>query len=169
MNYFGVLAVIAGSLSIGICKAREEKRQTLTLRELCSFLEIMKNEICAEKLTLIKFISQDSLNEFGLLSEFIASLRNSISELGERRFCSIWCDCVTEELKLLPEKSKCALLSLGNCLGKHDSEIQKLAIERCMQTIQDEYSEKEKALKNNEKMYIGLGGCAGIILALMLI
>lgn len=168
-NCFGVISVIAGGMYIGILKARYEKNKTLMLRDLCSLLELMKNEICAEKTSLTKLFSLERLNDFSSIYAFIELLRKNAALLGEKRFFDIWSECIYESLKDLPDKSKCALYTLGNSLGKYDCEIQRSAIDRCSNQIQYDYELLEKSLKNNEKMYIGLGFGAGVMLALMLI
>lgn len=169
MNHLGAITVIISALFIGIYKAREEKRKALILRQLCSFLELMKNELCAEKKSISKFFFDDVLDSFSFLTEFIQSMRNNLSSLGIKRFCSIWSESINNSFSNIPDKAQNALLALGSSIGKYDSDIQKSAFERCESIIQSECVQAEKALRNNEKMYIGLGGCAGAILALMLV
>ena len=169
MRYFGAITITLAALFIGISKAREERMKTQLLRELCSLLEIMKNEICTNKTPINRVFSMQNLNSFRYVKPFAESIKTEINTIGDRRFCDIWCDCVNEKLSTLPEKSMSALLALGNCLGRYDAEMQKKSIERCMADIQAEHESAESSLKNNEKMYIGLGGGAGAIIALMLI
>lgn len=169
MRYLGAVTVIISALLIGIGKAREEKQKVLMLRELCAFLEMMKNELCSERKSICKFFFDESLNEFSALSKFSQLMRSRLRTLGEKRFSSIWSEIVNDSFSGLPQKSLSALLTLGSSIGKYDSDIQKSAFERCMLILQGECLQAEASLKNNEKMYIGLGGCAGTILALMLI
>ena len=169
MRYVGAITICLAALFIGLSRAREEKVKTQLLRELCSLLEIMKSEISDNKTALIKLFSMQNLNSFELIFPFIESINMGISSIGDRRFNDIWCGCVSEKLSILPEKSMSALLSLGNSLGRYDAEMQKSSIERCIAKVSAECEAAENSLKNNEKMYIGLGGGAGAILALMLI
>ena len=169
MTYLGALIVVIAAFSVGIAKAKEEKRKVDILRELCSFLEVVKNEICTNKTPLKKLFKSESLKGLTHIGGFVSSVSAGFSELGEKRFCDIWSEALDDSLDILTEKSKSALLSLGTSLGRYDSEMQKCAIERCLHTLQNECEELEGSLPNNERMYIGLGGGAGLILALMLI
>lgn len=169
MRYVGAIAVCLAALFVGFSRAKEERIKTSLLRELYSLLEILKSEISGNKTTMIKLFSMQRLNSFKFICPFIELINSEISLIGDRRFCDIWCGCVNEKLSTLPEKSMSALLALGNCLGRYDAEIQKSSIERCMDIVRAEYEAAESSLKNNEKMYIGLGGGAGAIIALMLI
>lgn len=169
MTYLGALILVISALYIGISKAREERLKAKTLSELCSALEILKNEICATKTPIGKVISMESLKSLETLIPFFDELEKGFSDLGNRRFSHIWCDSVSTTLNILPIKSRTELAALGNSLGRYDSDLQKSAIERCARTLQDECTAIEKGLSNNEKMYIGLSGGAGLILALMLV
>lgn len=169
MRYFGAITICLAALFIGFSRAREERIKTSLLRELYSLLEIMKSEISGNKTVLTKFFSMQSLNSFKFIYPFIELINSETASIGDRRFCDIWCDCVNEKLSILPEKSMSALLALGNCLGRYDAETQKSSIERCMVIVRAECEAAESSLKNNEKMYIGLSGGAGAIIALMLI
>lgn len=169
MTYFGAIILVLSALYIGVSKAREERLKTKTLRELCAALEILKNEICTNKTPVAKVISMQSLKSQKTLKQFFTELEKGFSDLGERRFSDIWCDSLSNTLNVLPEKSKAELLALGNSIGRYDSDLQKSAIERCIYTLQSECESLESGLNNNERMYIGLSGGAGLILALMLI
>lgn len=169
MRYVGAITICLASLFIGLSRAWEERIKTSLLRELCSLLDIMKNEISDNKTVLIKLFSMESLKSLKNIYPFIELINSEINSIGDRRFCDIWCACVSEKLSVLPEKSMSALLTLGNSLGRYDAEIQKSSIERCMAIVRAECEVAESSLKNNEKMYIGLGGGAGVIIALTLI
>lgn len=169
MKYPAALIVFVSSLYIGISKAREEKRKVLMLRELCELLEMLKCGICSEKCSICSIFGSEVLNTFRAISGFITAMRSELLHIGEKRLCTIWAECVNKSLHDLPDNALAALLSLGNSLGRYDIELQKSAIERCEAVIQNELSAADKALVNNEKLYIGLGGGAGACLALMLI
>ena len=169
MTYLGALIVVISALSLGVFKAKEERTKTKTLCELCSMLEMFENEICTNRTPLGKVISARSMKSLVLLRPFLSSMQSGFKDLGDRRFFDIWSESINNTLMLLPEKSKSELIKLGNSLGRYDSDLQRNAIERCMSVLRSECEELESGLKNNEKMYIGLSGGAGLILALMLI
>ncbi len=169
MTYFGAIILVISALYIGVSKAREERLRVKTLRELCSALEILKNEICTNRTSLGKVISMQSLHSSDELTSFFSDIEKSFYDLGNRRFSDIWNECIENSLSILPDKAKNELIALGNSLGRYDADLQKQAIERCAYALQRECETLESVLINNEKMYIGLSGGAGLILALMLV
>lgn len=169
MTYLGAIIVIISAFFIGISKAREEKTKVCMLRELCISLDILKNEICTNKTPLGKALSLNSVKSFKCINGFFNEIENELSDLGDKRFSDIWGECINRTLKLLPEKSKEELSALGSTLGRYDCDLQRCSIERCICILQSECTELEKGLRDNEKMYIGLYGGAGFILALVLI
>lgn len=169
MTYLGALVLVISVLFVGISKAKEEKRKVKTLRELCSALDIFKNEICTNKTAIGKVISMESVRNFPNISLFFSELESQLEDLGDRRFADIWRESVFKTLNLLSEKSRNELLALGSNLGKYDSDLQRDSIEKCIYVLQSECEELERGLVNNEKMYIGLYGGMGLILALVLI
>ena len=169
MSYIGAIILVISALYIGVSKAREERCKVKTLRELCSALDILKNEICTNRTPIGKVISMQRLNSFEAINGFFSILGNEFENLGDRRFADIWSECIEQALGILPDKSKTELIALGNSIGRYDSELQKQAIERCSNALQSECEALESVLINNEKMYIGLSGGAGAILALMLV
>lgn len=169
MTYLGAIILVISALFIGISKAREERLRVKTLRELCSALEIIKNEICTNRTSLGKVISMQSLHSSDALNSFFSELENGFSNLGDRRFSNIWNECIKNSLGILSEKAKNELIALGSNLGRYDADLQKQAIERCAYALQRECEALESVLVNNEKMYIGLSGGAGLILVLMLV
>lgn len=169
MTYLGALVIVISAFFIGVSKAREEKYRVKTLRELISALDILKNEICTNKTPIGKILSMDCILTFKTLNPFFKALETEFSDLGDKRFSNIWSECINNTLTMLPDKSMNEFLALGNNLGRYDSELQREAIERCMHVLQSECEELERGLNNNEKMYIGLYGGAGLVLALVLI
>lgn len=169
MTYFGAIILVISALYIGVSKAREERLRVKTLRELCSALEILKNEICTNRTSLGKLISMQSLHSSDALDSFFSELEKCFSDLGDRRFSDIWNECIESSLSILPDKSKGELIALGNSLGRYDSDLQMQAIQRCAYALECECEALENGLLNNEKMYIGLSGGTGLILALMLV
>ena len=169
MTYLGALLLVIPALFVGISKAKDEKHKVETLRELSAALGILKNEICTNKTPLGKVISMHSVKAFPNLKPFFSELESEFESLGDKRFSDIWNESVLKKLNQIPEKSKTELIALGSSLGRYDSDLQRDAIERCINVLQSECEELESNLQNNEKMYVGLYGGAGIILALMLI
>lgn len=58
---------------------------------------------------------------------------------------------------------------LGGSLGKYESAMQCAAIGRCIDELSAEQKSLRETLGTNKRMYIGIGGAAGLIIAIVLI
>ena len=61
------------------------------------------------------------------------------------------------------------LEELGASLGRYDSTMQCTAIDRCINEISLEQQTLRLSLSSNKRMYIGIGGATGLIIAIVLI
>lgn len=103
------------------------------------------------------------------MNSFISSLETELSSLGGKSFTQIWCENAEKTLQMLSKSSRRALKDLGSSIGKYDAELQAASIDRCISELYDEYKKLSEGLKNNEKMYIGLGTGIGLIFAIILV
>lgn len=102
------------------------------------------------------------------MNSFISSLETELSSLGSKSFTQIWCENAEKTLQMLSKSSRQALKDLGSSIGKYDAELQAASIDRCISELNGEYKKLNEGLKNNEKMYIGLGTGIGLIFAIIL-
>lgn len=107
--------------------------------------------------------------KYQYMNGFIGSLEAGLSNLGSRSFAQIWCECVEKELVLLDKSGRQAVKDLGSSIGKYDAELQAASIDRCISELNNEYAKLNEGLRNNEKMYIGLGTGIGLIFAIILV
>ena len=103
------------------------------------------------------------------INSFIGSLEAGLASLGSRSFAQIWCECAEKELALHDKSGRQAVKDLGSSIGKYDAELQAACIDRCMSELNSEYAKLNEGLRNNEKMYIGLGTGIGLIFAIILV
>lgn len=169
MNYIGALFIVFAALAIGISKAMESRRQVKELYAAISMLETVKNEISSRRTPIFEIFAGLSSSNNRYIKSFSEAVIENSDRLSELGFYEIWCGCVISELSALTQNALEEMSRVGRNLGRYDAELQKSALDRCISSLSAEYANTKDALKSNEKMYIGLGGGAGLILALVLI
>lgn len=169
MKLIGAIMLTAAASVMGFFKARDLKAASQALREMISLLELMRNEIFTRRTPLRQLFSCSSMPRYQYINSFIGSLEAGLASLGSRSFAQIWCECAEKELALLDKSGRQAVKDLGSSIGKYDAELQAACIDRCMSELNSEYAKLNEGLRNNEKMYIGLGTGIGLIFAIILV
>lgn len=169
MKLLGAVLLTAAASVMGFFKARELKVSSQSLREIISLLELMRNEICTRRTPIKQIFSCSNLPDYRYMNSFISSLETELSSLGSKSFTQIWCENAEKTLQMLSKSSRQALKDLGSSIGKYDAELQAASIDRCISELSSEYEKLNEGLKNNEKMYIGLGTGIGLIAAIILV
>ncbi len=168
MRALGAIILAFAGAHIGITKAREIKKRAVTLRAVCTLLEIMRGEICSRRTPmdeLFKILSSNAPNE---VAAFCAEMLKKLNRPSDSSFAVLWANAVKDELCILPERCISALCELGGSLGRYDAELQAGAIDRALYDLNATLAEAERKLKEEGKMYIALGSGLGIILAVVL-
>ena len=169
MKLIGAIMLTAAASVMGFFKARDLKAALQALREMISLLELMRNEIFTRRTPIKQIFSCSNLPDYRYMNSFISSLETELSSLGSKSFTQIWCENAEKTLQMLSKSSKQALKALGSSIGKYDAELQAACIDRCMSELNSEYAKLNEGLRNNEKMYIGLGTGIGLIFAIILV
>mgnify|MGYP000201809756 CR=1 FL=1 len=63
----------------------------------------------------------------------------------------------------------CGKCTIGSSLGRYDSAMQCEMLDRCINELSAEQNALRKTLCANKRMYIGIGGSVGLIIAIVLI
>ena len=169
MKLIGAILLTAAASAIGFFKARDLKASSQALREMISLLELMRNEIFTRRTPLKQLFSCANMPDYQYISGFVNCLEAELSSLGSKSFAQIWCECAEKELVLLGKNSRQAVKDVGSSIGKYDAELQAASIDRCISELNNEYEKLNEGLKNNEKMYIGLGTGIGLVFAIILV
>ena len=169
MKLSGACLFCIAALYVGIIKANELKNSTVLLREIISFLTLMKNEICTRRTPVKEIIKTACVMKYTFLSDFLHRLSDSFPMLGEKSFGELWAESVDERLVKLPEPLSTELKKLGCSIGRYDSELQAESIENCMAAFSEELHAKASSLASNQKLSVCLTLSAGLIVTILLI
>lgn len=168
MQIVGSLAIVVACLSIALGKIASMKRVYRCLRQL----DLTVKEIRASLASLQSPISDLLLSADrtdGETGRFFRAVRDGMSGLCEHSFSEIWKKDVQEHLSILPEKDRDALISLGAFLGRFDLEDQLSACDRWISGSAESIRSFEARIPEAGRLYLALGGSAGVFLCLWIL
>lgn len=169
MNLAGALLIALGCTAAGIIKAHSLSELDRTYTALISALGLIKSEISSRSAPLDEVMQTVSAAVTGDAGRFISRVITGFPRLGDELFGGIWSDAAELCLRELPPRAMASLKALGGSLGRYDSAMQCAALDRCMADISSERETLRETLGENKRMYVGLGGAVGLILAIVLI
>ena len=100
------------------------------------------------------------------LSTQYAALADGITD-GGRPFSESWA-AVFQALDMLTPDVRAALLTLGEQLGKYDAQIQRRALDTCIETLQAAAAQMQADTTQRGKLFCGLGATLGLLAAVAL-
>lgn len=169
MRYIGAVLVIASLMFAGINKALGCKKCCKSLQNSVLMLNLIKNEICTARTPINRIMSKVSTSFDGEVRQFAETVCNEFNNLGEKDFPEIWSKSANEALLSIPTECLCEISQLGTSIGRYNSELQALDIDRCSNALNVYLANYQPDVKNKQKMYIGLYGGIGMIVAVVLI
>lgn len=169
MRYIGAVFVIVSLFAAGVCKARECRMCCDTLQSAIAMLDLISSEICTMRSPINRLTKRMEACLEGEIKCFASKLSSELDRLGEERFCAIWRSALISCVSSLPEDCLEAVVSLGNSIGRYDSEMQKQSLDGCRAVLCAHLELIRPELKSRQKMYIGLFGGIGMIVAIVLI
>ena len=169
MRLIGAVLIVLAGLAAGIMKARSLNELDRTYTALISALGLIKSEISSRSAPLDEVMRTTSGASSGAAGSFIKKVSADFSRLGEETFRDIWSGAAALCLRELPPRAMASVKALGGSLGRYDSVMQCAALDCCMTDIAAEREALRAALCEDKRMYVGLGGAVGLILAIVLI
>ena len=100
------------------------------------------------------------------LSTQYAALADGITD-GGRPFSESWA-AAFQALDMLTPDVRAALLTLGEQLGKYDAQIQRRALDTCIETLQAAAAQMQADTTQRGKLFCGLGATLGLLAAVAL-
>ena len=100
------------------------------------------------------------------LSTQYAALADGITD-GGRPFSESWA-ATFQALDMLTPDMRAALLTLGEQLGKYDAQIQRRALDTCIETLQAAAAQMQADTTQRGKLFCGLGATLGLLAAVAL-
>ena len=155
LHWLGAALVFLGSTAAGFA-LRQELR--LRLRLLTAVIDSLQ--------PLPEALRHLAAGAPEPLSTQYAALADGITD-GGRPFSESWA-AAFQALDMLTPDVRAALLTLGEQLGKYDAQIQRRALDTCIETLQAAAAQMQADTTQRGKLFCGLGATLGLLAAVAL-
>ena len=146
---------------------RQELRLRLRLlTAVIDSLNLLRSDIVGRLLPLPEALCHLAASAPEPLSAQYTALADSITD-GDRPFSESWA-AAFQALDMLTPGVRAALLTLGEQLGKYDAQLQRTALDACIETLQAAAAQMQADTVRRGKLFCGLGATLGLLTAVAL-
>ena len=162
LHWLGAALVFLGSTAAGFALRQELRLRLRLLTAVIDSLNLLRSDIVGRLLPLpeaLRHLAEP-------LSTQYAALADGITD-GGRPFSESWA-AAFQALDMLTPDVRAALLTLGEQLGKYDAQIQRRALDTCIETLQAAAAQMQADTTQRGKLFCGLGATLGLLAAVAL-
>ena len=134
LHWLGAALVFLGSTAAGFALRQELRLRLRLLTAVIDSLNLLRSDIVGRLLPLPEALRHLAAGAPEPLSTQYAALADGITD-GGRPFSESWA-AAFQALDMLTPDVRAALLTLGEQLGKYDAQIQRRALDTCIETLQ---------------------------------
>ena len=156
LHWLGAALVFLGSTAAGFALRQELRLRLRLLTAVIDSLNLLRSDI----------VGRLAAGAPEPLSTQYAALADGITD-GGRPFSESWA-ATFQALDMLTPDVRAALLTLGEQLGKYDAQIQRRALDTCIETLQAAAAQMQADTIQRGKLFCGLGATLGLLAAVAL-
>ena len=165
LHWLGAALVFLGSTAAGFALRQELRLRLRLLTAVIDSLNLLRSDIVGRLLPLPEALRQAAGAPEPLSTQY-AALADGITD-GGRPFSESWA-AAFQALDMLTPDVRAALLTLGEQLGKYDAQIQRRALDTCIETLQAAAAQMQADTTQRGKLFCGLGATLGLLAAVAL-
>lgn len=169
MSPVGAALILLACLAAAWRLTQEQTKRLRALQELSAALERLGADMSLRLTGLPELTEALAQSAPGAAGRFFCTLREALSELGEKPFAVLWAETLRSALPELGREELDALLRLGETLGRYELNEQLAAIELCRAALERGAALLRDALPERRRLAYGLLGAAGALLCILLI
>ena len=162
LHWLGAALLFLGSTAAGFALRQELRLRLRLLTAVIDSLNLLRSDIVGRLLPL-RHLAASAPEP---LSAQYAALADSITD-GDRPFSESWA-AAFQALDMLTPGVRAALLTLGEQLGKYDAQLQRTALDACIETLQAAAAQMQADTVRRGKLFCGLGATLGLLAAVAL-
>ena len=155
LHWLGAALLFLGSTAAGFALRQELRLRLRLLTAVIDSLNLLRSDIVGRLLPLPEPLSAQ-----------YAALADGITD-GDRPFSESW-SAAFQALDTLAPDVRAALLTLGEQLGKYDAQLQRCALDACIETLQAAATRMQTDTAQRGKLFCGLGATLGLLAAVAL-
>ena len=163
LHWLGAALVFLGSTAAGFALRQELRLRLRLLTAVIDSLNLLRSDIVGRLLEALRHLAAGAPEP---LSTQYAALADGITD-GGRPFSESWA-AAFQALDMLTPDVRAALLKLGEQLGKYDAQIQRRALDTCIETLQAAAAQMQADTTQRGKLFCGLGATLGLLAAVAL-
>ena len=168
VRQIGCVLLLSACVSAAFVRLKFEKNHLLSVSSIADMLELMHGELLARSAPLPELTDYLSEKTSGQAFVFLINLKAGFKRLGKEDFSVLW-DGAVNNADYLNVYERQELSRLGKILGRCDLETQAAAIKRTEEIYRREIESTRKELPQKRKLIMGVYGCFGIILLIVLL
>ena len=163
LHWVGAALVFLGSTAAGFALRQELRLRLRLLTAVIDSLNLLRSDIVGRLLPLPEALRHLAAGAPEPLSTQYAALADGITD-GGRPFSESWA-AAFQALDMLTPDVRAAL---GEQLGKYDAQIQRRALDTCIETLQAAAAQMQADTTQRGKLFCGLGATLGLLAAVAL-
>ena len=160
LHWLGAALLFLGSTAAGFALRQELRLRLRLLTAVIDSLNLLRSDIVGRLLPL-----PEALRHLAASAQY-AALADGITD-GDRPFSESW-SAAFQALDMLAPDVRAALLTLGEQLGKYDAQLQRCALDACIETLQAAAARMQTDAAQRGKLFCGLGATLGLLAAVAL-
>lgn len=157
LHWLGAALVFLGSTAAGFALRQELRLRLRLLTAVIDSLNLLRSDIVGRLLPLPEALRHLAAGAPEPLSTQYAALADGITD-GGRPFSESWAAAF----------QALDMLTLGEQLGKYDAQIQRRALDTCIETLQAAAAQMQADTTQRGKLFCGLGATLGLLAAVAL-
>lgn len=166
LHWLGAALLFLGSTAAGFALRQELRLRLRLLTAVIDSLNLLRSDIVGRLLPLPEALRHLAAGAPEPLSAQYAALADGITD-GDRPFSESW-SAAFQALDMLAPDVCAALLTLGEQLGKYDAQLQRCALDACIETLQAAAARMQTDTAQRGKLFCGLGATLGLLAAVAL-
>lgn len=164
----GAVLVAAGSGWLGLSAAAGLTKRLRAVQSMIVGLELMERELWERGAALPELMAALARRCSQPAADFFQRCAEGCTRLDQVPFGKSWRQAV-DELELLSQDGRAALLPLGEVLGRYEADSQRQALEHARQALEREEQRAQEERRRLGRVYQALGLSGGAFLVILLL
>lgn len=163
----GMACVLAGAVALGVQCVRRRQMEQRQLRQFFTAFYGMERELRCRSPDLAELLRQAAEQANGAVRQFFQSCRDALCQLESHAFGAIWAEQLTQVPFQLPQSDREVLLTVGNVLGRYDTDTQCRALHYAAETLEQAWKTGETTLRKRNQLSMTLSVAGGLLVLVL--
>lgn len=170
MRMFGIIMILAASISLGECFSKERKKRMEMLSALREAITYIMEEIRYLETPLMQILTSEKMKQYSDLQVFFEIVAEELKKFQGKNLDEIMkenCNLLKNRAGLLQKDCDQLILYLGQ-LGGMNKTMQMKLLERYEKELERQIEDARKEYEDNAGLYRSMGLLGGLFLGILL-